>query len=352
MKHDIFISYRRDGGFEIANLIASKLKIAGYRVFLDIHAMHAGDFSSQLEDKVKRCKDFIWILSANSESKTLYYKNGIDYYRDELCWAIEHKRNIIPVKLDGFTFPEVLPDCISEAIHTYYPKLDIYKLQAVEANKNQYFDAAIAELRKYLVSRPTILYKWVAIVISTIIAVSIILSSFLNNNSEQTCVIKFIEEQHCLPFDGADIELFVGSKSLGKKHIYHIDDEIVYTNIPRRLFSNSIFVKFSGNGYTTIDDTMKLEESLMIPVHRDSSYAYYYGYIYDSEYKTPIKGVDVVVADNYSQKTNEQGYFKIFVPLVDQRESLSLKAYKDGYKTFTDSETYPGLSQFYLYKNK
>ena len=95
MKHDIFISYRRDGGFEIANLIASKLKIAGYRVFLDIHAMHAGDFSSQLEDKVKRCKDFIWILSANSESKTLYYKNGIDYYRDELCWAIEHKRNII-----------------------------------------------------------------------------------------------------------------------------------------------------------------------------------------------------------------------------------------------------------------
>ena len=61
--YDIFISYRREGGFETANLIASKLKLSGYRVFLDIHSMHSGDFSEQLKEKVQGCKDFVWVLS-------------------------------------------------------------------------------------------------------------------------------------------------------------------------------------------------------------------------------------------------------------------------------------------------
>lgn len=51
MKYDIFISYRREGGFETANLIANKLKLSGYRVFLDIHSMHSGDFLSNLKKK-------------------------------------------------------------------------------------------------------------------------------------------------------------------------------------------------------------------------------------------------------------------------------------------------------------
>ena len=114
-KYDIFISYRREGGFETANLIASKLKMSGYKVFLDIHSMHSGDFSEQLKEKVKECKDFIWVLSPTivknndgtiTKIDTLSFRDGIDYFRDEICWAIEYHKNIIPVILDGFIFPE------------------------------------------------------------------------------------------------------------------------------------------------------------------------------------------------------------------------------------------------------
>lgn len=34
-EYDIFISYRRDGGFDLAQVIYEKLSKRGYRVFMD-----------------------------------------------------------------------------------------------------------------------------------------------------------------------------------------------------------------------------------------------------------------------------------------------------------------------------
>jgi hypothetical protein len=46
--YDIFISYRRDGGFETASLVAEKLRNAGYNVFFDLESLRAGKFNEQL----------------------------------------------------------------------------------------------------------------------------------------------------------------------------------------------------------------------------------------------------------------------------------------------------------------
>ena len=129
--------------------------------------MHSGDFSVQLKEKVKACKDFIWVLSPTiiknddgtvSSTDTLYYREGIDYYRDEICWAIEYHKNIIPIILDGFKLPASLPNELNEAINKYQPQLDLSLLQSVIASKNLYFDASIQELKKYLISYAII--KW------------------------------------------------------------------------------------------------------------------------------------------------------------------------------------------------
>ena len=43
MKYDIFISYRRDGGDTLAQLIYDRLTDRGYSVFLDIESLRSGE---------------------------------------------------------------------------------------------------------------------------------------------------------------------------------------------------------------------------------------------------------------------------------------------------------------------
>ena len=350
MKYDVFISYRREGGFEIANLIASKLRSSGYRVFLDLHAMHSGDFSEQLKSKVKECKDFIWILSANTESNTLSFREGVDYYRDEICWAIESKSNIVPVKLEGFVFPNSMPECIEEAIQSHNRNLNIYQLQTVEAIKNQFFDAAILELRRYLTSKPVVLYKFVAAAMILLMTVAASLVCLTVRNSECTCVIQFREEKNNLPFDGVDVELIVGSTSLGVKHLYSFDDEIIYTGMLRNKFNDCAVVKCSGRGFKEIHDTVKLEQKMIINLERDNSFSDYWGYIYDSETDEPLEGVQVVLGKDFTAYTNEQGLFSFSLPIGAQELYKDMRASKQGYRSFFDSEVYPGETKFHMVK--
>lgn len=61
-KYDIFISYRRTGGFESANLIAEKLKGMGYSVFFDLESLRSGKFNEQLYLVIEQCRDFVVVL--------------------------------------------------------------------------------------------------------------------------------------------------------------------------------------------------------------------------------------------------------------------------------------------------
>ena len=56
-KYDIFISYRRTA-YDTANLIAEKLRHAGYNVFFDVDTLTAGKFNEQLLEVIGNCKDF------------------------------------------------------------------------------------------------------------------------------------------------------------------------------------------------------------------------------------------------------------------------------------------------------
>ena len=64
-QYDIFISYRRSS-YELANLIATRLKAAGYRVFFDLEAMDSGPFNKQLFRVIEECRDFVLVLPPNT----------------------------------------------------------------------------------------------------------------------------------------------------------------------------------------------------------------------------------------------------------------------------------------------
>jgi len=143
MEHDIFISYRRDGGEAMAVLLRDRLTVMGYNAFLDIDGLNSGKFPQKLYSVIRGCKDFIVICSKSSFDRCV---NEGDWLRIEIAHALKCEKNIIPLIMRGFEFPDNLPDYIA----------DIRDLNYVAADRSEYFDAAFERLtQKFLESKPT-----------------------------------------------------------------------------------------------------------------------------------------------------------------------------------------------------
>ena len=138
-QYDIFISYRRSS-YDTANLIATRLKAAGYSVFFDMETLRSGKFNEQLYNVIDNCKDFIVVLPPNALDRCV---NEDDWVRLEVCRAMEKNKCIIPIMLNGFTWPNPMPERMEE----------LCNYQALTANSIEYFDLAMERLqKKYLQS--------------------------------------------------------------------------------------------------------------------------------------------------------------------------------------------------------
>lgn len=144
MKYDIFLSYRRDGGFDTAKHLYDLLIRDGYSVSFDVDTLRNGDFDVALFNRIKSCKDFILILDEHAFDRTLdeNFPREKDWLRMELACALEHKINVIPVMLSGFSgFPDNLPEDIA----------DITRKNGPGYNR-EYFDAFYLRLLEFLTS--------------------------------------------------------------------------------------------------------------------------------------------------------------------------------------------------------
>jgi len=127
MKYDVFISYRREGGFETAKHLNDLLVRYGYKVSFDIDTLGNGDFDVQLLERIEQCKDFILIVDQHAFDRTLdpTFDRKKDWLRCELAHALKHNKNIIPIFLSGVKgFPEGLPDDVKNVITKSGPKFD------------------------------------------------------------------------------------------------------------------------------------------------------------------------------------------------------------------------------------
>ena len=117
MKYDVFISYRREGGYDTAKHLNDLLVRDGYRVSFDIDTLRNGDFDVQLLERIEECKDFILVVDKHAFDRTLDpdFDPQKDWLRCELAHALKHNKNIIPVFLSGVSgFPSGLPKDIVE----------------------------------------------------------------------------------------------------------------------------------------------------------------------------------------------------------------------------------------------
>ena len=163
-QYDIFISYRRSS-YDTANLIATRLKAAGYSVFFDMEALRSGKFNEQLFGVIDNCKDFLVVLPPNALDRCV---NEDDWVRLEVCRAMANKKNIVPVMLNGFTWPNPMPIGMEE----------LCDYQALTATSTEYFDMAMERLQqRYLKSKSHLfLRRWVKYLMAAVVFLLTIVS--------------------------------------------------------------------------------------------------------------------------------------------------------------------------------
>lgn len=113
MKYDAFISYRRENGFLMAQVIRDRLRERGISCFLDLEEDRSGKFDEALLQAIDRAPNFILILPKNALARC---ENEDDWVRREILAAVKGSKTIIPVMYDGFKWPQKWREGIPEEI--------------------------------------------------------------------------------------------------------------------------------------------------------------------------------------------------------------------------------------------
>lgn len=130
--YDIFISYRRDGGYEMARLLYEHLKNVGLNPFFDLEELRSGPFNIKLYTAIEESENFILVLPPNALDRCV---NADDWLRLEIEHAMRKGKNIIPLMMQDFTWPSTLAPGL-EKLPTY---------NGVNMSRD-YFNASIEKL--------------------------------------------------------------------------------------------------------------------------------------------------------------------------------------------------------------
>ena len=138
--YDVFISYRRDKGQDLARALQLGLENRGLRVFFDLEELRGGKFNEKLYTSIEQSKNVILLMTEGALERCT---NENDWVRLELLHAFSKGINVVPVSpLDcPRSFPEKLPPELEE----------LRSLQIAVLDKNDLFRQTVDEIiTKYL----------------------------------------------------------------------------------------------------------------------------------------------------------------------------------------------------------
>ncbi len=142
VKFDVFISYRRSGGSALAQLVRENLTRRGYRVFVDVRDLRAGQFDRTLMETVTAAKDVVVLVTRGCFQRC---QDPDDWFRQEIETALASTCNVIPLRSDDARLPD--PDELPSSLAS------LPKHQCVTFN-SEFCDAGMERLSSMLRSRP------------------------------------------------------------------------------------------------------------------------------------------------------------------------------------------------------
>ena len=116
----VFISYRHSDQ-PWAQLISDDLTHNGFDVFVGLHSLRSGDFEGEILDEIRSRAHFLVLLTPTALERC---KDPCDLMRREIQCAFLHRRNVVPVMLNGFSCSA---PGIQEELGTWLSPLERYK---------------------------------------------------------------------------------------------------------------------------------------------------------------------------------------------------------------------------------
>ena len=193
MEHyDIFISYKRKS-LPTANNLYYRLTTRGYSTFFDLEEMRRDNFNIQLLNYIENAKDVFVILEEGSLDgcKKENWEEE-DWFCHEIAFALEKKKNIIPILLGNYKMPS----------EDFFPsKLKELSLKNAPDFSFSFFDAYLDKLieKKFITSEAHV-------------------------QSKSTSVFKFYSNENCQVFKEGKLVCSLEGMS----------DEPYYFPVPRK----------------------------------------------------------------------------------------------------------------------
>lgn len=341
-KYDIFISYRRAGGFQTAKHLYDLLSREKYKVSFDIDTLREGDFDIELFERIDACRDFILILDKSVFDRTLdaSMSKEKDWVRQEIARALAKRKNIVTVMLPGFRFPSNLPEDICRLPYKNGPKYD-----------QDYFDAFYDRLKEFLHSKPeedkqespSLLFPiksgW-KVFLALMGVISILLWVELSGSRR---IVLHISEAE------SSINTSLPAFQNGRVKLYNKNGRELLTepisSLPlkhRILETDERMVKIvvEGAHYQNYDTVVSFfwwkEKTFSIRLNRNSDYAVWSGRVED-ERLHPLEGVSVTIGDS-TVMTDADGKYRLSFPLEKQTVYKTIRIAKKGYHFGKTSE--------------
>ena len=141
---DVFVSYRRSDGKDIARILNLAFKNAGYRCFLDYNDLEGGVFGKKLENAVLDAPVFVMVLTPDYFARC--NQEG-DWVRREIELALDNDKIIVPLNYDAILngVPDYLDEKFRERVgcHNF---ATVYSNDAFEATFNDMLEKRIRKV--------------------------------------------------------------------------------------------------------------------------------------------------------------------------------------------------------------
>lgn len=242
-KYDIFISYRRNGGSERAELLKAifvKKGIDENRIFMDTHSLKGGDFQYKIQNALELSSNVVVLVTDGC----FVSSDEFDYWFYEIAEALKLKKNIIPVFFDGIK-------CID--VNVLPQQLSGLSNHNAVTYSHEYADAFFERLISFLsgcnlkkrnmfeISAKFILFAFIVFIL-TISSLVYLFSTQLNVDS---CTLNYVEKNGIKEIDAK-------INGIGTKMI--IDPAATYSTI-----SLAEFKYLSTKGLITDEDVIGTE---------------------------------------------------------------------------------------------
>ena len=255
----VFISYRREGGRDVARNIYDRLSLAGFNTFFDYNSMQNGVIDPQIYKAIEKATDFVLILSKDALNRCY---NSDDWVRKEIEHALLQNKNIVLLSTDEIVeFPDNLP----ESLRTLRSRQVTFLSQV-------YYDRSIEQLKSALVSKPVkynhifyyFLWMFVIFIIVCVLWFGMSFLSSKNNNpmtGYQATAFLMRYDNLRLRYDcdinDTSFSLFHYDDSIDQQsvmHIYPVSDYIDYQpgQTAKLVSANSIMTIKNANHLPTI----------------------------------------------------------------------------------------------------